>query len=223
MNSYWSRMKTQTAIMAKIEPFKNSYVERESLIWGEQYDFAQLLELDSLYIQTLQANKITNPLQKKALRTLLKVMMDMDQAIVEHDSNTLKALSSSFQTLSKTAQLDQMIEESKTEDLTTLSEVAELLEREGFEMPYYDGGNRDAIDFAIKNIQETTADLVKNATGLGAQIESMVNRMKIDKEIQKTEEATSDLTVEELIGNYENLEIAEEDDDAVLNEDFNNE
>jgi hypothetical protein len=216
-------MKTQAAIMAKIEPFKNSYVERESLIWGEQYDFSQLLELDSLYIQTLQANKITNPLQKKALRTLLKVMMDMDQAIVEHDPNTLKALSSSFQTLSKTAQLDQMIEESKTEDLTTLAEVAELLEREGFEMPYYDGGDRDAIDFAIKNIQETNAILIKEATGLGAQIESMTNRLKIEQEIQKSEEATEKLTVEEIIGNYENMEVAEEDDKTVLDEDFNDE
>ena len=160
MNSYWSRMKTQTAIMAKIEPFKNSYVERESLIWGEQYDFAQLLELDSLYIQTLQANKITNPLQKKALRTLLKVMMDMDQAIVEHDPTTLKALSSSFQTLSKTAQLDQMIEESKTEDLTTLSEVAELLEREGFEIIGVNDGGLALAAFDRENPDVVILDIM---------------------------------------------------------------
>jgi len=171
----------------------------------------------------LQANKITNPLQKKALRTLLKVMMDMDQAIVEHDPNTLKALSSSFQTLSKTAQLDQMIEESKTEDLTTLSEVAELLEREGFEMPYYDGGNRDAIDFAIKNIQETNAALIKESTGLTAQIESITNRLKMEQELQKTAEATSDISIDDLMQNYDNIEIPEEDDELVLDEDFTHE
>ena len=171
----------------------------------------------------MQANKITNPLQKKALRTLLKVMMDMDQAIVEHDPNTLKALSSSFQTLSKTAQLDQMIEESKTEDLTTLSEVAELLEREGFEMPYYDGGNRDAIDFAIKNIQETNAALIKEATGLTAQIENITNRLKMEQELQKTAEATSDISIDDLMQNYDNIDIPEEDDETVLNEDFTNE
>ena len=216
-------MKTQAAIMTKIEPFKNSYIQREGLIWGEQYDFAQLLELDSLYIQTLQANKITNPLQKKALRTLLKVMMDMDQAILEHDPNTLKALSSSFQTLSKTAQLDQMIEESKTEDLTTLAEVAELLERDGFEMPYYDGGDRDAIDFAIKNIQETSAALIKEATGLTAQIESIVNRKKMEKELSRTDEATSEISIEDLMQNYEELEVAEEADETVLEEDFSHE
>ncbi|NCU28464.1 MAG: hypothetical protein EOM85_02225 [Candidatus Moranbacteria bacterium] len=147
----------------------------------------------------------------------------MDQAIVEHDPNTLKALSSSFQTLSKTAQLDQMIEESKTEDLTTLSEVAELLEREGFEMPYYDGGNRDAIDFAIKNIQETNAALIKESTGLTAQIESITNRLKMEQELQKTAEATSDISIDDLMQNYDNIEIPEEDDELVLDEDFTNE
>lgn len=162
-------------------------------------------------------------MQKKALRTLLKVMMDMDQAILEHDPNTLKALSSSFQTLSKTAQLDQMIEESKTEDLTTLAEVAELLEREGFEMPYYDGGNRDAIDFAIKNIQETNAALIKETTGLTAQIESITNRLKMEQELSRTDEATSEISIEDLMQNYEELEVAEEADETVLEEDFSHE
>ena len=32
INTYWSRMKTQAVIMAKIEPFKNSYIQREGLI-----------------------------------------------------------------------------------------------------------------------------------------------------------------------------------------------
>lgn len=204
----------------KVEPFKDSYMQRQMLVWGEQYNFSELLELDSLYIQTLQANKITNPLQKKSLRTLLKVMVDMDKAIVEHDSATLKALSSTFQTLSRTAQLDQMIEESKTEDLTTLAEVAELLEREGFEMKYYDGADRDAIDFAIKNIQETNAALIKESTGLTAQIESITNRIKIENEIQKSNDAAAAVSIEDLTGSYDDINIPDEEDSEVLDQHF---
>ena len=69
---------------------KDAYILREGITWGHQYSFEELIELDSLYIQSIQANRITNPLQKKSLKTLLKVMVDMDKAILNHDSTELK-------------------------------------------------------------------------------------------------------------------------------------
>ena len=71
-------------------------------------------------------------------------MADMDNAITLKDATELKNLASTYKTLAATAQLSEMIEKTKTDDITTLAEVAETLEANGFIMPYYHGEEKDA-------------------------------------------------------------------------------
>lgn len=220
LNEQWRRARSQAEIIARVQSIKDAYQQREGLIWGSQYSFEELLELDSLYIQTIQANNITNPLQKKSLKTLLKVMIDMDKAILTHDTGSLKDLSSTYNTLSKTAQLDQMIEDTKTDDMTTLAEVAELVERNGFDMTYYDKVNRDGIDVAIKNIQETNARLIRDATGLGPMIESMMSKMQEGKEVAKATESVQQTPIIDLEDAYDNSALGEEEDTEITKETF---
>lgn len=228
VNSEWTRIKKQRDILDAITPIKEAYIERESLVWGSQYSFQELIELDSLYTQSIQANNITNPLQKKSLKTLLKVMVDMDKAILQHDSGELKNLSSTYSTLAKTAQLDEMIEDTHTDDITTLAEVTDVLENAGFDMPFYDGAARDAIDMAIQNIQESNSRTIKDSTGLGPLIEELMEKKRVQDAAKMNHDAiskTSLSTMEEIykdpIDGFDIAsEIAEEDDNTITDEKF---
>lgn len=218
INMQWAQMIKQREIISKIAPLKEAFIEREQLNWGDKYNFEDLLKLNDLYIQSLRANSITNPIQKESLRTLLKIMIDINKAIVLKDTRDLKSLTTAFSTMAKTAQLDNLIEETHTDDLTTLAEIVQIVEDSGFEMPYYDGKDRDGIDIAIHNITESNARLVRTATGLGPQIEQMIAKYKQEEEEKKTKKAEEEVSITDLLDHYDEAQSIEEEDDSLLTE-----
>lgn len=222
INTLWSKTTKQRDILLRLKPLQDDFVARERINWGDQYDFNDLIKLSDLYIQSLKANSITNPIQKESLRTLLKIMIDINRAIVTKDTAELKSLTAAFSTMAKTAQLDNMIETTHTDELSTLAEIAQIIEDSGFDMPYYDGADRDAIDIAIHDIEESNARLVKTATGLGPQIEQMMMKYREEQEEKATKKATDELDISSLLAAYDDeQQVEEEDDTLITNEDFN--
>ena len=222
INNLWAKTTKQRDILLRLKPIQDDFVARERINWGDQYDFNDLLKLSDLYIQSLKANSITNPIQKESLRTLLKIMIDINRAIVTKDTAELKSLTAAFSTMAKTAQLDNMIETTHTDELSTLAEIAQIVEDSGFDMPYYDGADRDAIDIAIHDIEESNARLVKTATGLGPQIEQMMAKYREEKEQKATQKATDEIDISSLLTAYdEDQQVEEEDDSLITNEEFN--
>ena len=73
---------------------KESYIEKGRLKWGEQYNFEELIKLDSIYTRTLKANNVTNPLQKEAVKTLCKLQIEIDEAVRAKDAKAIKDFSS---------------------------------------------------------------------------------------------------------------------------------
>ncbi len=221
LNSIWSDEIRQRDIISRIPEFKVAFIERASINWGNTYSFEELMKLEDLYYQSLKANSITNPIQRESLRTLLKVLIDINKAIAANDSQELKNLTGAFGQLAKTAQLDNMIDQTRTDDLTTLAEIVQIVEDSGFEMPYYDGTDRDGIDVAIKNIQESNARLIKGATGLGPQIEQMIAKYQQEREEALADDAAAETPLSSLIAEYgEPDEIADEDDSEITGFDF---
>lgn len=221
INTLWSKTIKQRDILLRLQPLQADFITRERINWGDQYDFNDLIKLNDLYIQSLKANSITNPIQKESLRTLLKIMIDINRAIVTKDTTELKSLTAAFSTMAKTAQLDNMIETTHTDELSTLAEIAQIVEDSGFEMPYYDGADRDAIDIAIHDIEESNARLVKTATGLGPQIEQMMAKYREEQAAEADKKAQEDVDINSLLSAYEAEQTVEEEDDSlVLNEEF---
>lgn len=222
INNLWAKTTKQRDILLRLKPLQEDFVARERINWGDQYDFNDLVKLSDLYIQSLKANSITNPIQKESLRTLLKIMIDINRAIVTKDTAELKSLTAAFSTMAKTAQLDNMIETTHTDELSTLAEIAQIVEDSGFDMPYYDGADRDAIDIAIHDIEESNARLVKTATGLGPQIEQMMAKYREEQEKQATDKAHTEVDISTLLTAYEDeQQVEEEDDKLIIDEDFN--
>lgn len=181
-NREWEKCRSFAQALSRIAPIKESYIERGWLKWGEQYTFEELIKLDGVYSKTIKANNITNPMQKEAVKTLCKLQIEMDEAIRAKDPKAIKDFSSAYSTFAKQADLENMINESKTDDITTVAELFQYMEDQGFIFKFHDGYDRDEVDRAITDIQDANRRLILESTGLQPLLEDMLNTAKRTKE-----------------------------------------
>ena len=223
-NKEWEKCRVFSQILNKLAPIKESYIERGRLKWGEQYTFEELIKLDSVYSRTLKANNITNPLQKEAVKALCKINIELDEAIKMKDAKAIKDYSTAYASFAKQADLEGMINETKTDDITTVAELYKYMEDNGFQFKFYDGYDRDEVDRTIKDINETNRRLILESTGLQPLLEEMARKRMESAEEQKTQEVIQDTSLQDLL-NYsvDDAEIATENDEDVLNENFEDE
>ena len=114
-----------------------------------------------------------------------------------------------------------MINETKTDDITTVAELFKFMEDNGFQFKFYDGYDRDEVDRTIKDINETNRRLILESTGLQPLLEEMARKRMETAEEEKTKEIVENTTLQDLL-NYsaEDTDIATESDEDVLNEQF---
>ena len=168
-------------------------------------------------------------MQKVAVKTLCQLQMKVNQAIRLEDSKALKEYSSAWSTFAKQANLEEMINEAKTEDITTVAEFFQYMEDQGFIFKYFQGNCKDEIDFAIKDIQDTNRRLILESTGLQAQLEEMIRQRTVSAEEEYAARVMNDgITAEggttglqDLLNfKAEDAPIDTESDDEVLGLDF---
>ena len=200
LNEEWASCQTFEQLLAKIEPIKEKFMERNRVKWGSNYSFAEFVQLENLLVSTLRANDITNPLQIDAIKKACRISVELDKAIEAGDSKGIKELSSAYSSFTKTAQIDTVIESSNNDVIATVAELADYIERCGGKYTYYDGVERDIVDKTINDIKEYNRKLVADATGLGATLERITEAYYQKVEQQATDNATSEITIEDIIG-----------------------
>ena len=216
-NKEWEKCRSFNQILSKLKPIKDSYIERGRLKWGEQYTFEELIQLDSVYSRTLKANNITNPLQKEAVKTLCKINIEMNEAIRAKDAKSMKDYSTAYSTFAKQADLEGMINETKTDDITTVAELYDYMEKSGFQFKFYDGYDRDEVDRTIKDIQDKNRRLILESTGLQTLLEEMTRKQMETKEEEYTAQIGNQdgATLQDLLNfKPEDGEIDTEDDES---------
>lgn len=220
-NKEWEKTRSFTEILMKLSNIKESYIARGKLKWGEQYTFEDLIKLDNTYNKTIKANNIVNPLQKEAVKELCKIHIEMDEAIRAKDAKSLKDYSTAYATFAKQADLEGMINETKTDDITTVAELYDYMERNGFQFKFNDGYDRDEVDRTIKDMQEYIRKLVLESTGLQPLLEDMMRQKMQTAEEEKTAQVTQQVTLQDLLNfTPEDTAIDTEDDKEVLDENF---
>lgn len=220
-NREWEKCRSFTQALNRIKPIKESYIERGWIKWGEQYTFEELIKLDSIYSKTLKANNITNPMQKEAVKTLCKLQIEMDEAIRAKDPKAIKDFSSAYSTFAKQADLETMINQTKTDDITTVAELYQYMEDQGFVFKFHDGYDRDEVDRAITDIQESNRRLILESTGLDSLLEDMIRQAQKSREEEYTQEVVENSQLKELLNfKPEDGDIAMESDEDAMSVDF---
>ena len=114
-----------------------------------------------------------------------------------------------------------MINETKTDDITTVAELYDYMEKKGFQFHYYDGFPKDEVDNAIKDIQDSNRRLILESTGLQQTLEDMIKQRQEAQEKKFTDEITKKESLQDLLDfQAEDAEVETENDSDALSVDF---
>lgn len=117
-----------------------------------------------------------------------------------------------------------MINETKTDDITTVAELYDYMEKKGFQFHYYDGFPKDEVDNAIKDIQDSNRRLILESTGLQQTLEDMIKQRQEAQEKKFTDEITKKESLQDLLDfQPEDAEVETENDSDALSVDFTEE
>ena len=217
LNEEWGLVQTHEELIAKIRPIKEGYMLRNQIKWGSNYNFEELITLENLFLNTLKANDVSNPMQKDAIKKACKMSIALDRAIINGDSKEINELSKAYQNFVKTAKIDDLITASSQDVISNVAQLVKFIEDEGFEFKYYDDVDRDIVDKSMKDIQDFIKRLVLDATGLEGVFETINSALKTEDALKKDAESYEKVPLEELYQNA--LERQSEEFDEELKED----
>ena len=203
VNAEWERCGTFTALLERIEPIKEQFMARARVKWGANYSFEELMQLESLLVSTVRAADISNPLQIDAIKKACRISLALDQAINDGDAKAIKDLSSSYSAFTKTAQIDEVIATANKDVISTVAELGEFIEQCGGRFEYYDGVSRDIVDTTINDIKQYIRTLVEESTGISTTLETIKRNYNMQVESAATDQATSSLSLEELMSSMQ--------------------
>lgn len=119
---------------------------------------------------------------KAAVRQICQVYLKMDEALAVGDTNAHKSLSSTYDSLRKSANLTKaQNKENKQKEMDSIGELVQLCERKGGiipQIPWPDDYPQDKIDFCIKDMKQYNYNLVTKELGLGNLIESYIEKLE---------------------------------------------
>jgi hypothetical protein len=171
---------------------------RNRIKWGAGYSFEELISLENLFVNTLNANDVSNPMQIDAIKKACKMSVSLDRAIVNGDSKEINELSKAYQNFVKTAQIDQIITAASQDVISNVSELVDFIEKSGFQFNYYDNVARDVVDKSINDIKEYLKRLVLDATGLEVIFESINSALKKEDAIKADASSFEAVPLEDL-------------------------
>lgn len=215
-NDEWNLVRTHNEIVAKIEPIKEGFMLRNQIKWGMNYTFQELISLENLFVNTLEANNVSNPMQKDAIKKACKMSVALDKAITSGDSKEINELSKAYQNFVKTAKIDDLITESSKDVISNVAQLVQYIEDQGFEFQFYDGVDRDIVDKSLKDMQQFIQRLVTDSTGLDVVFDTINSALKREDAIKKDAESYEKTSLEDL---YEaGLQARNEEFDTELEE-----
>lgn len=214
LNEEWGLVQTHEHLVSKIKPIKEGFMLRNQIKWGSNYTFEELITLENLFVNTLSANDVSNPMQIDAIKKACKMSVALDRAIVDGDAREINDLSKAYQSFIKTAKIDDLITASSQDVISNVAQLVEYIEKEGFEFTFYDDVERDIVDKSLKDIQQFLQRLVMDATGLDSVFETISNAVKEEDAVKKDSESFERVPLEDL---YQNAVIGQSEEfDAEL-------
>jgi hypothetical protein len=211
VNKEWQVSLAHEELIDRIAPIKQDYILRNRIKWGGDYVFNELIYLENLFVNTLKANAVSNPMQIDAIKKACRLSVALDRAITTGESKSINELSKSYQNFVKTAQIDDIITNASKDVISNVSELVAYIEEQGFEMPYYDGVERDVVDISMNDIKDYLRRLVIDNTGLEAEFEHINKSWRKEKEIQADAKSYEKVPIDVIMDKYTDEQNADTD------------
>ena len=163
--------------------------------WGRLHKPEQLLYLETLYNNMMDSFDIQSASREDALKKLCKTSLKMEEAIDCGDVDTYQKYSRVYDLLSKSGKFSEAQNKDQAPSfLGSVSELVEYCEKEGGFIPrFVVDVPQDIVDRTIQDMNRYTYNLVTKEMGLGQQIEDAIKKIQIQREMEDSEDVTTDL------------------------------
>lgn len=175
-NEQLMQLAREGVINTELDELTPQLIAKLKLAWGNLEDL-DLIRLERFFNSSLSDYNVQTEAQKDMLRKIarLSVLIDQDLAagLVDKDKITQydKLMTSALKTLETT----------QSNGITSIGQVVEFIEKNGYKPKFYEGVPRDEIDMIEKNIQEYLRDLVQGEVNLTEIYDRKRQEQKMDE------------------------------------------
>lgn len=170
--------------------------------WGRLYKPSEWIELEKIYEQMTASFDIQDADTINTLILICKTNLKMNQAIDIGDLDGFQKLSRVSESLRKSAKFTAaQNKEEKNDFVDSVGELVSMCEREGFIPRFATDIPQDKVDLTLKDMNKYLYKLVTQDLGFGQQIEDALQKIKIQQEMQESNDLSLDVDAdsEELI------------------------
>ena len=170
--------------------------------WGRLYKPSEWIELEKIYEQMTASFDIQDADTINTLILICKTNLKMNQAIDIGDLDGFQKLSRVSESLRKSAKFTAaQNKEEKNDFVDSVGELVSMCEREGFIPRFATDIPQDKVDLTLKDMNKYLYKLVTQDLGFGQQIEDALQKIKIQQEMQESNDLSLDIDAdsEELI------------------------
>jgi len=161
--------------------------------WGANYDEEELLYLNMLYSGLQNTQNINGALQTDQARKLCKISLAIDIKI--RAAEDFDKLMSSYDKMIKTAEFTPKNVKNEN-NIDSFGEAVAWLEKRGWVNTYFDDVPKDLVDEVISNLQNFTQRLYLEESGIGEEITSRIETLKIAQNLEKTGTSNYDVDLD---------------------------
>jgi hypothetical protein len=171
------RIAAEGLVELEFDELHESLIKKLQKEWGDLPE-ADLIMVERKYNASLNDYNVATDTQRDMLRKIarLSVMIDRDMEAgrIDKDKITLyeKLVTSTIKTL----------ETMEGDGITSVSELVEFIERNGYQANFYDGVPRDELDLMTNNMKEYIKDLIEGEVNLTELYESKKRQLEQRKE-----------------------------------------
>ena len=174
-------------------------MQRSMAKWGGEFTFDELIHLEDLYINTIKAFNISNPIDMDAIKKACRISVLIDQLLLSNDTKAIKELIAAYQNMLKIAKIDELANTASKGTIKTVADLMAYMEEHGYEFDFYDNVDRDIVDKTIRDIKQSIRDEIVNATGLDIKLQEIKENYQVDLEEQSVNEAIDEIPLDKLL------------------------
>lgn len=213
INKEWKLIRTHEEMIIRIEAVKEGFMLRNQIKWGANYSFSELIALESLFVNTLKTNDISNPMQIDAIKKACKMSVALDRAITGGETKEINDLSKAYQNFIKTAKIDELITASSKDVISNVAQLVQFIEEQGFQFEFYDNVDRDIVDKSLRDMQQFLQRLVMDSTGLETIFETIRAGVRTEDALKEDAESYEKVSLEDLFEAGQSRQNEEFDDE----------
>ena len=165
--------------------------------WGLDYTPSQWISLEQSYNNYIEnCEEVTQAITEQVI-TICKLHLKATEALDRGDMDAFTKMNKAYLDLQKAGKFTeaQNKKEKEGDEITSISQIVEIVEKYGGVIPPYDLSiPKDIIDYEIQDINGYTKNLITNELGFGNLIEDQLNKMRhIQEETLKQQREQEEL------------------------------